>query len=447
MAAEKNSLFILLVSIAAVVVTALSFAGCSGPNSQSTLDSFTGKHPSNWITAHPASFLNNPAQCYDCHGADIKGGISGVSCYSASFNGTACHPNGPSGHPAGWSAPDAHGAAAKSFPNAVATTGFPTCQICHAGDFTGGFAGSSCLNNAACHGASVAAPHSPSPWLTSLTTARTHTNTNPANGAVCGLCHLGNRTPPSYSPLPGGAQPGCFNNSLCHAEPACGSCHAVPPNGTAYPNTAGTHATHMAVNTSIGCSTCHLGAGEGTALHFNGVADVIFDPAYNANSGAASYNPATGTCSNISCHGSSRTQTAAGASTPGPTPAWLTGTIDVNTQCALCHVLGPSAGSPEINSYYSGQHANHVYGEASVAFSQPSCVVCHDTTKLAAVHYASLTAPISEATVAASLNSALNFNGTSCDPSAGGFTGCHGPNPWTGGGGGAAPSLKSRKLH
>ncbi len=102
----------------------------------------------------------------------------------------------------------------------------------------------------------------------------------------------------------------------------------------------------------------------------------------------------------------------------------------MNTQYALCHVLGPSADSPENNSYFSGQHELHVYGEASGAFTQPACTVCHDTTKLAAVHFTSLTAPISEATASTTINSAINFNGMTCNPSAGGLTGCHSTHTW-----------------
>ncbi len=72
----------------------------------------------------------------------------------------------------------------------------------------------------------------------------------------------------------------------------------------------------MSVNASVACSTCHLGAGSGTALHENGVIDVILDPTYNAKSGAASYAPVSLTCSDIACHGSSRMQNATQAGVP-----------------------------------------------------------------------------------------------------------------------------------
>jgi predicted CxxxxCH...CXXCH cytochrome family protein len=154
-----------------------------------------------------------------------------------------------------------------------------------------------------------------------------------------------------------------------------------------------------------------LGAGFGTPLHQNGVVDVILDPTYNAKAGPASYNASTLSCSNVACHG--------GVTTPN----WQTGTIDVNTQCTACHEPGTGPGIPENNSYYSGRH----FGTDMSGFP---CTTCHDTTKLALVHFTSLTAPISEATAATTINSAINFNGTTCNPSAGGLTGCHGTLSW-----------------
>ncbi len=326
-------------------------------------------------------------------------------------------------HIAGWASPNMHGASAKTQPD-----GFSACLVCHGSDFSGGIAQTSCFS---CHGGS--APH-PTSWITG---SYTHTTTDAGNASVCALCHTnGANSPiaPPSPPAPAGTAPGCFNNTLCHAMPACGSCHGIPPSGTVPPNIAGSHAPHMSANGGIACSTCHLDAGSGTSLHMNGVVNVILDPTYNANSGSAAYDSASLTCSNISCHGSSRTQTAAQAgsrtSTPGTTPNWQTGTIDVNTQCTLCHVLGSAAGNPENNSYFSGQHYLHVYGDASGAFTQPACIVCHDTSILATIHFASLTAPVSEATASITIKTIINFDGTTCNPSAGGLTGCHSSHTW-----------------
>jgi hypothetical protein len=45
-------------------------------------------------------------------------------------------------------------------------------------------------------------------------------------------------------------------------------------------------------------------------------------------------------------------------------------------------------------------------------------------------HFTSLNTPFTEATASATTKSALNFNGTTCNPSAGGLTGCHSTHTW-----------------
>lgn len=518
-----------------VLLFIMVIAGCnSTPNDQSLLNPDTGKHAANWNVDHQAAFFANPSQCTECHGTDYRGGISNVSCFSGDFNGMSCHANGPSGHPADWALPTSHGASAKVTPSTSAMTGFPTCQICHGPDFTGGsIAGQTCLNTAGCHGATVGAPHSPAPWRAGATT---HTDTYISNANACGLCHLGGRTPPSYAPLPAGVQPGCFNSTLCHGNtaaphpvpftdaalhgpaaktdfiycqgchanppisgagtnprfnvaigslangcedcheastahpvpwrgtlplvvatshataanmlnacalchgatlgggvgPACTSCHTAgsplslsnctschgnPPDGTTYPNIAGQHAVHVAQGSYIICNTCHNGAGTGTLNHDygGGVVNVAFLSAYNASSGAASFDATANTCANVSCHGRSRTQTAAQAgltppqSTVTQTPSWLTGAINVNTDCAVCHVLGSAAGIPENNSYYSGQHLFHFYTQGL------SCTICHDAVdplKLSANHFTHLDTAAMEGPASATIVSSLTLTYT-----------------------------------
>jgi hypothetical protein len=184
-------------------------AACSDTRKENVpFNSETGKHPANWIVDHGAAFLSDTGQCETCHGSDLRGGISAVSCFSASFNGMSCHASGPSGHPAGWNSPDQHGASAKAAPDASLMHGFQTCEQCHGADFTGGIVNTSCFT---CHG--IFAPHA-FPWQS--TSTRKHSTTNPNNAAVCGLCHLGARTPPSYVVLT--VPVGCFDNTLCHGQ-------------------------------------------------------------------------------------------------------------------------------------------------------------------------------------------------------------------------------------
>ena len=167
--------------------------------------------------SHHGVFLSAPSSCYECHGKDLMGGISKVSCFSASRDGITCHAGGPSGHPAGWSNPDVHGKAAKAL--SAGLRGFAHCQVCHGTDFSGGIAKTTCLNTAGCHGASIFSPHSPSPWRDINTTgARTHASTDASNAAACAGCHLnGSNSSRKPSPAaPAGTPPNCFNNTLCH---------------------------------------------------------------------------------------------------------------------------------------------------------------------------------------------------------------------------------------
>ncbi len=80
-------------SLLLLAVLAL-LSSCNSMNKESGLDPDTGKHSSTWITDHPAAYQKDQTVCTQCHGSDLKGGISGVSCFSASFAGISCHPNG-----------------------------------------------------------------------------------------------------------------------------------------------------------------------------------------------------------------------------------------------------------------------------------------------------------------------------------------------------------------
>jgi predicted CxxxxCH...CXXCH cytochrome family protein len=514
--------------------TCLNTAGCHGAGVNAP------HSPKPWrggTRTHTTTDINNASTCATCHtngaNSSVQPSPFDPTAAPGCFNNTLCH--AAVGHAAGWSSPDSHGAAAKSAPSSSA--GFSYCQTCHGNDFTGGTALQTCLNTAGCHGEGVNAPHAAS-WLPGDT--YTHSTTNVNNASVCGLCHLGNRTPPAYETVPAGTAPNCFDNTLCHAQVAghvlpftdstlhgpaaksdltycqachsdqptggagsnprfnvplgsltngcedchaantahaipwtgvnatshqtagnmdtacrlchganfeggvgpactschklgspltmlnCSSCHGKPPTGSVSPDVAGKHGEHDAlVNVTGVCDTCHNGAGTGTAKHYDTVVDVAFlGTTYNAKSGSAAFNAAEYTCSNISCHGGSRTQSSTQAgqnppqSTVTQTPSWLSGTINVGTDCKVCHVLGSSAGNPENNSYYSGMHWFHVYSK------NRACTDCHDTTKLSANHFTTLNTSVMEGPASETLNSSLNYNGTSCNPS------CHGNETW-----------------
>ena len=310
----------------AIFCALLVLAACSSPNRQVSFNAATGKHADTWYADHGALYLQNTQTCVRCHGADLLGGISGVSCSSSAFAGLACH-----SHSTGFAAPDSHGASAKSAP--TTTSGFSYCQACHGNGLTGGFALQTCLNTAGCHGVGVMAPHSPKPWRGNI---RTHTTTAPGNAAACAQCHS-NRANTSLVPMaiaaPGA--PGCFNSTLCHAVvEGCSSCHDSPPQ-------TGTHLVHFnsaptdtlaygdtAISSTVdayrfGCGTCHP---LDSSKHQNGTVDVelysLNTPTGSIkakNPSTASYTPGTsistdtfhtgssilysnGTCDNVYCH-------------------------------------------------------------------------------------------------------------------------------------------------
>jgi predicted CxxxxCH...CXXCH cytochrome family protein len=499
--------------------TCLSTAGCHGAT-------VNAPHAFPWMPGnthvHTTTDPGNAPVCALCHlnnrtppsYAAVPPGTT-PGC----FNNTLCHATPV--HSAGWALPAAHGTTAKAAPGA--TSGFSLCQSCHGNNFTGGTALQTCLNTSGCHGAGVNAPHAAS-WLPGNT--YTHTTTNQGNAPVCGLCHLNNRTPPSYAAVPAGTTPNCFDNTLCHAQvaaphvvpytspalhgpaakanltycetchatpsngtagsnprfnvargnlaagcegaschatntahpvpwkwanatshqtagnmanacvlchgaalgggtgPACStchtagspltmanctSCHGKPPTGAVYPNIAGTHTKHNALaGVTNTCNSCHNNAGTSTANHgYGGIVNVAFLAAYNAKSGTATFNAGGNTCSNVSCHGGQTT------------PNWLTGTINVNTQCTSCHAPGTS----QYNSQNSGRHSTH-------ASQGVACNTCHNTTLLAVNHFTHLNTTVMEGPASATLNSQLQYNGTSCNPSAGGLSGCHNSKSW-----------------
>jgi len=197
--------------------------------------------------------------------------------------------------------------------------------------------------------------------------------------ADCGTCHAQSGTSPN------GEAPAC---AICHslADPTqvatgtgtCLSCHNGPsglpdgPTGSTYPSIAGAHARHMALPTAMTCATCHNGSGTGTATHYNNANARITAPTgpgtvsilatFNAQSGgAASFAPASLTCSATSCHGGKTT------------PNWRTGTIASSTQCALCHAVNGGTGTTQYNDAV-GRHAWGTHAGASSV----DCTICHD---------------------------------------------------------------------
>lgn len=93
------------VVIVAVLFGLMLFAACgsSTPNDNAgaVFDAETGSHEAGWLLDHKESAQADQSVCTECHGAELNGGISGVSC-------TSCHMDGvSSAHPSAWSSPSA----------------------------------------------------------------------------------------------------------------------------------------------------------------------------------------------------------------------------------------------------------------------------------------------------------------------------------------------------
>jgi predicted CxxxxCH...CXXCH cytochrome family protein len=417
---------------AALALSALfTLLACSKANPKAiSIDPVTGKHPSGWAVAdtggkHPQAYIAGPSACFECHGKNLNGGISGVSCFSASRSGISCHPTGPSGHPAGWSAPGAHGTSAKAL--LAGRDGIAHCQICHGTNFTGGI-GPSCINTAGCHGAGIMAAHSPKPWRSTLG-GRTHTTTDASNAAGCFVCHQNGanstRVPSAAAPV--GTAPGCFNNTMCHGvedhatgwsapsahgaaakQPvgggtglnACSVCHGAQFNGgiaeqsclstTGCHNVAAPHPvkpwrsttgglTHTTTDTSNAaqCATCHAGGANSTRTPLAGETRGItgcFDATmchgaigHPAGWNAPAQHGAQAKAAPSADSGFSSCQPCHG-------PAFINGAAPSCLNTAACHgagVFSPHARAPWFSRTGGPTHTDTDQGNVG------TCAICH----------------------------------------------------------------------
>ena len=357
-----------------LLVAFAGIAGCANDNSSGGMSS-----PPDWVVVpsggrHAKSatrdYIANSESipCTECHGADLSGGSSKVSCFG---NPAGCH-HGPV---AGWvAAPPAaqeHGAAAKRAPG---SSGFVSCQICHGNSFAGGGSQVSCF--LPCHG--VNAPHPARPWQGP---SYTHKTIHTENAQACAQCHFPGspNNPANHPPTPAAAQtpPGCFNSTLCHGATAVP--HAV---GTAWsdPNPQ-FHGLTAKQDLSF-CQGCH--GAPGTTL-FNG-------------------GPAPTSCQTSDCHARARAHPIPWYQAPQPFPAYVGSHRDSGNRsvaCAICHKAdgpgtGPHPNAPSCFSVSSGGITCHSGGPGGVDHSVPfpgathtsatqtsftaNCSACHAVT-------------------------------------------------------------------
>lgn len=276
-------------------ITLLCLAGalcaCSNGNGSSAtgLVDQSGKHSSDWLERHYTAKLNDPnnpngrsrlagiqvadasskvvetaTPCAQCHGKDLKGGISKVSCFTAQLaNGMKCHDDANKiGHGDGWATnPMFHGKI-----GAMAPGGFAFCTKCHSlgAQAAAGKTQTSCAtNDASCHNSG--APHPKAPWISG---SIDHGTASATNAVFCAQCHAnGNNfryaiiTSTKASGSPDAPTPDCYNNTMCHGG------QVTPPDGhqtgSGYlsagqhgPDAAGYSAGHVGQGLAE-CAKCH----------------------------------------------------------------------------------------------------------------------------------------------------------------------------------------------
>ena len=267
-------------------------AAAGVPSWQTTCTFCHGAPPADGV--HPAvagTYPGNLPRCASCHGTTVDAAGLIIA------GGT--HRNGhveAAGHPAGWSNPAVHSAAA----NADITA----CTACHGADYAGQGSIPSCN---ACHAAAGWAD-----WRDN-----------------CSFCHgLRNATTQAS------------NTFAAHPE------WAAPPddligrrtgtNGAA----TGAHQAHVAANgtrSPIPCSECHDVPTSSTQRHFG--LQLPFGPISRTGGAVPTWDPATLTCASTYCHGNfsfGAVQGSAAAPTWGGSPIG----------CASCHAMPPAGHLP-----------------------------------------------------------------------------------------------------
>jgi predicted CxxxxCH...CXXCH cytochrome family protein len=381
---------------------------------------------------HGLQAKQNLASCQTCHGTPgtilFDGGAASTRC-------STCH-TAAKAHPTTW-----YRAPVATFPGYVpshrnSSNQSTACSICH--DYTQGrtapdSSAPSCFSasytnaehaSVGCHSGGPGAPNHAVPFLDPV-----HLGVKQADfDGDCSNCHAVSGTSPVSS------APAC---QVCHTAGSplsptgsfgvCTSCHGNPPDGgtgASYPNIAGAHAAHLALNlagTPVDCDTCHGGLGFVTQAHYDRAngrtgaggrvppGDLAFVATYNAKTGASSFSATAFTCTNVSCHGGQANLN------------WRTGTLDINTQCTSCH----ASGTAQYNSYNSGQHNRSQH-------SSRACTVCHNTTTLAVNHFTALGTTTMEGPASATIgggtteipSGGYNAVTRSCNPT------CHGSQTW-----------------
>jgi len=308
-----------------------------------------GIHPAAWtdvLVAHEQFALTlswTSCAASSCHGGDLRGGLSGPSCFEA-----GCHPGtGEPASPHGLPYADAadHGPAAK--PDQF------YCRNCHGRPqniFDGGFVADPAIldkplgdcSDPACHPDARAHPTN---WEgttddTDPTYDSSHRDiTEAAEDTSCSLCHK--TTGPGSGPLPGA--PSCFSANFTNANGIASGCH---PAGVRAPHevpyTAAALHGPAAKNNLAYCQDCH---GVPGTIDFSG--------------GLAS----PGCSDDPGCHPDARAHPTNWEGGNDPTPNYRSTHRNAGNQansCSICHnFTGPGAGpDPGAPSCFASNFTN-----------------------------------------------------------------------------------------
>lgn len=328
-----------------LIAALTALVACGKVNDSAPLVDSSGKHPANWITTHGAGTADlSVSSCTQCHGADLTGGISKVSCMSTTpFSGFSCHATSPadnpnhSFHPANWI----------SQHKTAATAPISSCTQCHAGDLTGGIAKVSCTTS-----------------------------------SISGFsCHF---TSPAVNPT------------------GCKSCHSAPPSGTTAPNRAGAHDTHLAL-LGVTCASCHQGAGSGTANHAKGSVTVSLPDTLKAKAFTTfGLDSASDNCSGIICHGGQATPSWSNGSINVDTDCLKCHAPGTASQIPQYNSFYSGQLSLSANPLVN-LHKLHLSENIPSTTTPVFCTNCHNTTILDTQHFAGLATQTFEATAASTI--------------------------------------------
>ncbi len=385
---KRTFQIILITSLAALI------SNCSGANEESGLNlvDANGNHFAGWIQEHGTVALSNENLCTPCHGDNLDGGTTSVSCSTASYDGQSCHASGPGLHSADWLNKNASSGTwhAEAYLTQLQIGGLD-CEDCHTPPALDDPDGGKCV---ICH-FDLNGSRSPGVWTHGIADHSSfagspeeivcvtchEVNNRFGNEPFCHNCHISVTVPHSSGWLDKSAldfhalayNPAEDSCSVCHdpAQPTnppgyiCLDCHfsedgsqRVPPgSGYTHGETTQEHQAFSADEAQV-CMNCHdtnVQYGNQASCHNCHAIEAPHEVEYlDHDSVVPTSGDFTTQCS--TCHSISPPPVT---SAPVCTFCHTAGSPYTQTNCTSCHGQPPG----------TGKHGAH-NGEAS-------CIDCH----------------------------------------------------------------------